>query len=36
MLVAAIAGANECIVVTDNEGDFLGIQIVNPMREGAP
>lgn len=35
MIVAAVAGANECIVVTDNERDFAGIQIINPMRGGA-
>ncbi len=32
MIVAAIAGANDCVVVTDNEKDFAGIQFVNPMR----
>lgn len=32
MIVAAIAGANECIVVTDNEKDFAGLRLVNPMR----
>lgn len=34
MIVAAVAGANDCIVVTDNEKDFAGIPIVNPMRMG--
>ncbi|MEO3431659.1 PIN domain-containing protein [Inquilinus sp. CAU 1745] len=33
MIIAAIAGANECVVVTDNERDFAGLQIVNPLRE---
>lgn len=33
MIIAAVAGANECIVVTDNEKDFAGLQIVNPLRE---
>jgi toxin FitB len=33
MIIAAVAGANGCIVVTDNERDFAGVQIVNPMRE---
>lgn len=33
MIVAATAEANGCIVVTDNETDFAGVQIVNPMRE---
>lgn len=32
MIIAAVAGANECIVVTDNEKDFSGLQIVNPLR----
>ncbi|MER9416539.1 VapC toxin family PIN domain ribonuclease [Mesorhizobium sp. M0306] len=32
MIIAAVAGANECVVVTDNEKDFAGIQIVNPIR----
>lgn len=32
MIIAAVAGANECVVVTDNEKDFAGLQIVNPLR----
>lgn len=32
MIVAAVAGANDCVVVTDNEKDFAGIQFINPMR----
>lgn len=32
MIVAAIAGANDCIVVTDNEKDFAGVQFINPIR----
>jgi predicted nucleic acid-binding protein len=32
MMIAAIAEANDCIVVTDNEKDFAGLPIVNPMR----
>ena len=31
MIIAAIAGANDCVVVTDNERDFVGLQIHNPM-----
>lgn len=31
-IIAAIAEANECVVVTDNERDFEGIDIVNPLR----
>ena len=32
MIIAAVAGANDCIVVTDNERDFVGIDLINPMR----
>ena len=32
MIVAAVAEANDCIVVTDNERDFAGLKIVNPLR----
>lgn len=32
MIIAAVAGANDCVVVTDNERDFAGLQIVNPIR----
>ena len=32
MIVAAVASANNCVVVTDNEKDFAGVEIVNPMR----
>ncbi|MBX9588007.1 MAG: PIN domain-containing protein [Hyphomonadaceae bacterium] len=32
MIIAAVAEANECVVVTDNEKDFAGIEIFNPMR----
>jgi len=32
-IVAAIAQANDCIVVTDNEKDFADIEIVNPLRQ---
>jgi len=32
MIIAAIAEANECVVVTDNEKDFAGLEIVNPIR----
>jgi predicted nucleic acid-binding protein len=34
-IIAAIATANDCIVVTDNERNFEGIKIINPLR-GAP
>jgi predicted nucleic acid-binding protein len=32
MILAAVAEANDCIVVTDNEKDFAGLPFVNPMR----
>lgn len=32
MIIAAVADANDCIVVTDNEKDFAGVRIINPMR----
>ena len=31
-IIAAIAEANECIVVTDNEKDFIGVETFNPLR----
>lgn len=34
MIIAAVAGANDCVVVTDNEKDFRGLKIVNPLRHG--
>jgi predicted nucleic acid-binding protein len=32
MLVAAIAEANDCVVVTDNEKHFPGVNLINPLR----
>lgn len=32
VIIAAVAGANECVMVTDNEKDFAGLQVVNPIR----
>ncbi len=32
MILAAVAEANDCMIVTDNERDFSGLQIVNPLR----
>lgn len=32
MIVTAIAEANDCVLVTDNERDFAGLTIVNPLR----
>ena len=34
MVLAATAQANQCVVVTDNERDFVGIPIINPLRAG--
>jgi len=34
MIIASVAGANDCIVVTDNEKDFAGLEFVNPLRPG--
>jgi toxin FitB len=34
MIVAAVGEANGCIVVTDNEKDFAGLPILNPLRNG--
>ena len=32
MIIVAVAEANDCVVVTDNERDFAGLRIVNPLR----
>lgn len=32
MINAAIAAVNDCVVVTENERDFIGLRIVNPLR----
>ena len=32
MILAAVAEVNDCVVATDNERDFRGLQIVNPLR----
>jgi predicted nucleic acid-binding protein len=31
-MIAAIAEANDCIVVTDNDKDFSGVEMINPLR----
>ena len=33
MILAAVALANDCVVVTDNEKDFKGLQFLNPLRQ---
>jgi toxin FitB len=32
MIIAAVAVAHECTIVTDNEADFAGLQMMNPIR----
>lgn len=32
MIIAAIAEANNCVIVTENESDFAGLKVFNPMR----
>lgn len=32
-IIAAVAEVNDCVVVTDNDKDFVGVDIVNPLRE---
>jgi toxin FitB len=34
MIIAAIAEAGGCVVVTDNEKDFAEVEFINPMRGG--
>jgi predicted nucleic acid-binding protein len=36
MIVAAVAEANDCVIVTENETHFAGLKIVNPMRSDQP
>lgn len=31
-IIAAIAEVHGCIVVTDNERDFIGVELLNPLR----
>ena len=32
LIIAAVAEANDCVIVTENERDFSGLKIVNPLR----
>ncbi len=32
MIIAAIAEANHCVIVTENETHFVGLKVFNPMR----
>lgn len=36
MIIAAVARANGCVIVTDNEKDFTGLDVFNPLRAGKP
>jgi predicted nucleic acid-binding protein len=31
-IIAAVAEVNDCTVMTDNEKDFAGVEILNPLR----
>jgi len=35
MILAAVSEVNNCIIVTDNERDFRGLQIINPLQHEA-
>jgi len=35
MIIAAVAEANDCVVVTDNAKDFTGLKFFNPLRTSA-
>ncbi|MFZ1104859.1 MAG: type II toxin-antitoxin system VapC family toxin [Hyphomicrobiaceae bacterium] len=34
-IIAAVAEANGCVIVTDNEKDFSGVQVLNPLKPRA-
>ena len=34
MVIAATAEANDCLLVTNNERDFAGLDFINPLRGG--
>lgn len=34
MIIAAIAVTNDCVIVTNNERDFAGLDFFNPLRGG--
>ena len=33
MIIASVARANDCIIATNNEKDFVGLKIINPLKE---
>lgn len=32
MIIAAVAEANNCVIVSENEKDFAGLKVLNPLR----
>lgn len=32
LFIAAVAAANDCVVVTDNDRDFADIGLINPLK----
>lgn len=34
-IIAAVAESNGCMIVTDNEEDFAGLDTINPLRGGS-
>ncbi len=32
MIIASVAETNDCVVVTENERDFAGLRMINPLR----
>lgn len=34
-IIAAVAESNGCMIVTDNEKDFAGLDTINPLRGGS-
>lgn len=35
MVIAAVAEAHRCVIVTCNERDFVGLNYLNPVRDGS-
>lgn len=35
-IIAAVAQAHDCTVVTNNEKDFVGVTVINPLRAQGP
>jgi toxin FitB len=32
MIIAAVAGANACTIITDDEKNFAGLEVINPLK----